>query len=60
MIREDYEEMKRLLAETRAELREGTLSPVLTAALEHCCAVAAAHIEQKIKSNTPRILYRRC
>lgn len=41
MIREDYEEMKRLLAETRVELREGNLSPVLTAALEHCCAVTA-------------------
>jgi hypothetical protein len=41
MIREDYEEMKRLLAETRAELREGNLSPVLTAALKHCCAVEA-------------------
>jgi hypothetical protein len=41
MIREDYEEMKRLLAETQAELREGNLSPVLTAALEHCCTVTA-------------------
>ena len=41
MIREDYEEMKRLLAETQAELRQGNLSPVLTAALEHCCTVTA-------------------
>jgi len=41
MTREDYEEMKRLLAETQAELREGNLSPVLTAALEHCCVVTA-------------------
>ena len=41
MTREDYEEMKRLLAETQAELREGNLSPVLTAALEHCCAATA-------------------
>ena len=41
MAREDYEEMKRLHAETQAELREGNLSPVLTAALEHCCTVTA-------------------
>jgi hypothetical protein len=45
MTREDYEEMKRLLAETQAELREGNLSPVLTAALEHCCAVTAEALE---------------
>jgi hypothetical protein len=44
MTRKDYEEMKRLLAETQAELREGNLSPVLTAALEHCSAAAAGEL----------------
>jgi hypothetical protein len=41
MTRKEYEELKWLLAETQAELREGNLSPVLTAALEHCSVAMA-------------------